>query len=51
MEPLAAKTVIVNLANEHQLVMDSMTTDRSSDLRVMMRYGLDVKIFFQILNN
>ena len=37
MEPLAAKTVIVNLATEHQLVMDSMTTDRSSDLRVMMR--------------
>ena len=37
MEPLAAKTIIVNLATEHGLQMDSVTTDRSSDLKVMMR--------------
>ena len=37
MESLAAKSVIVNLAVEHQLVMDSVTTDRSSDLRAMLR--------------
>ena len=38
MEPLAAKTIIVNLATEHGLEMDSITTDRSSDLKVMMRW-------------
>ena len=38
MESLAAKSVIVNLAVEHQLVMDSVTTDRSSDLRAMLRW-------------
>ena len=37
MEPLAAKTLLVNLATEHKLVMDSVTTDRSSDLRTVMR--------------
>ena len=38
MEQLAAKSLIVNLATEHGLVMDSITTDRSSDLKTMMRY-------------
>ena len=37
MEPLDAKTIIVNLATEHGLEMDSITTDRSADLKVMMR--------------
>ena len=36
MEPLAAKTIIVNLATEHGLEMDSITTDRSADLKVMI---------------
>ena len=36
LEPLAAKSIIVNLATEHGLVMDSITTDRSSDLKAMM---------------
>merc|ERR1712179_153671 len=37
MEALAAKSVILSLAAEHQLVMNSVTTDRSSDLRAMIR--------------
>lgn len=36
MEPLAAKTLLVNLATEHGLVIDTITTDRSSDLKIMM---------------
>ena len=37
MEPLAAKSIVVNLVVEHELEIDSLTTDRSSDLKVMMR--------------
>ena len=44
MEPLAAKSIVVNLALEHGLEIDSLTTDRSSDLKVMMRL-LDVLNF------
>ena len=37
MEPLAAQSLVVNVATEHQLVIDSITTDRSTDLKTMMR--------------
>ena len=48
MEPLAAKTLLVNLATEHKLVMDSVTTDRSSDLRTVMRWVRGWKIITHV---
>ena len=37
MEPMAAKSLVVNVAIEHGLVIDSLTTDRSTDMKSMMR--------------
>jgi hypothetical protein len=37
MEPLAAKSLLVNVATEHRLEVDSLTTDRSTDMKSMMR--------------
>ena len=48
MEPLAAKSLIVNLATEHGLVIDSITTDRSSDLKTMMRLGYLLSLYCYI---
>ena len=38
MEAFAAKTVLVNLVVEHDLEIYSMTTDRSSDMKVLLTY-------------
>ena len=37
MEVLAAKKLILNLAWEHGIVIHSLTTDRSKDLKTLMR--------------
>ena len=37
MEPLAAKSLLVNVATEHKLSIDSITTDRSVDMKTMMK--------------
>ena len=37
MEVFAAKTLLMNLAWEHQLVIYSVTTDRSKDMKILMR--------------
>ena len=37
METLAAKSLLLNLVSEHELIIDSFTTDRSSDMRTLMR--------------
>ena len=47
METLATKSLLLNLVFEHDLIIDSLTTDRSSDMKTMMRwvkYGSDVSI-------
>ena len=36
MEPLAAKTLLLNLAWEHELPIHSITTDRSTSMRTMI---------------
>lgn len=38
MEVFAAKTLLVNLAVEHELEIYSMTTDRSSDIKTLLKY-------------
>ena len=38
MEAFAAKTLLVNLAYEHGLEVNSLTTDRSSDIKVLLKY-------------
>ena len=38
MEAFAVKTVLVNLVVEHDLEIYSMTTDRSSDMKVLLTY-------------
>ena len=37
METFAAKTLILNLAWEHELVLYSLTTDRAKDMKTLMR--------------
>ena len=37
METFAAKTVLLALTHEHRLYVDSLTTDRSSTMRTMIR--------------
>ena len=36
MEPYAAKSLVLNLAWDHDLMMDSITTDRSTSMRTML---------------
>ena len=36
MEVFAAKSLLLNLAWEHGVVIDTFTTDRSSDLKVLL---------------
>ena len=38
MEPYAAKTLLKNLVTEHELTPDSLTTDRSSTMKNMIRF-------------
>ena len=38
MEPLAAKTLLLHLAWDHQLYIDSFTTDRSTSVKAMIRW-------------
>ena len=40
MEPYAAKTILLNLANEHGLQTASLTTDRSSSVKTVIRSAL-----------
>ena len=42
MEAFAAKSVLVNLVVEHDLEIYSMTTDRSSDMKVLLTYVIFV---------
>ena len=37
MEPMAARSLLVNVATEHQVMIDTVTTDRSTDMKMMMR--------------
>ena len=36
MEPYAAKTLLLSLAWDHDLIIDSITTDRSTSMRIML---------------
>ena len=38
MEPYSCKTLLLNLAWEHGLQMDSFTTDRSTTIKTLLRY-------------
>ena len=40
MEPYCAKTVLLQLTHELGLHIDSITTDRSTTMRSMIRWGL-----------
>ena len=42
METFAAKSLILNLAWEHDLEIDSLTTDRAKDMKTLMRYGSNI---------
>ena len=39
MEPYSAKTILLQLTHEFGLVIDSITTDRSTTMRTMIRYA------------
>ena len=45
MEPYAAKTLLKNLVTEHQLTPDTLTTDRSTTMKNMIRLE---KVWFNI---
>ena len=46
MEPYAAKTLLKNLVTEHELTPDSLTTDRSSTMKNMIRFFLCKNMLF-----
>jgi hypothetical protein len=45
MEPFACKTLILHLAWDHELYIDTFTTDRSTSVKAMIRF---VRICFSI---
>ena len=38
MEPFACKTILLHLALDHQLYIDTFTTDRSTSVKAMIGY-------------
>ena len=38
MEAFAAKSLLINLATEHDLIIHTLTTDRSSDMKALLKY-------------
>ena len=38
MEPFATKSLLLNLAWDHKLVVESITTDRSTSMKTMLEY-------------